>query len=513
VSPTKSAFDKSRHLKQRPRRPSFASPTKASLARNYPGLLSEREDLLAQGKQARAFVLGDKDTHSLPRPDATANVEGNQASSGAQRAHASEPQNVTPRARRTKAQNSPMAMENVSGEEADLPTPPLQRTAEEQDTPRRGILFSSPTKRPPLLKDPVKPSSLHFRAPSVQQDRSEIPLDEPIADELVDPIAEKKEEQSPDPELEKRKRARRRLLRDLKELESDVSRCTEEIVKIQGQSATHVLEPAEMEDLITFIDKISNSNGEADDGQPPAVSSLLCSFLPFATHHISPPRSKQTQQKPIASRRPLELDDPLPYLEMFTDFKMSTQLNLPRGRVFLGSNRVHQKHVVDMISPQKLLTASISMTIDVLTNSIIDLKVLRLPLWADRELGNFIRTRAEVKDLGSVGWAVGSYWSIAKKRAEFWHKCEISFRHLIPGWTSEHEENNALAALGKSIARKDLNRHLGRDELVLEDQHVLLKISWRITFDWTGEAESEISAEPAVPQVCESNSAVHQSVE
>ena len=51
------------------------------------------------------------------------------------------------------------------------------------------------------------------------------------------------------------------------------------------------------------------------------------------------------------------------------------------------------------------------------------------------------------------------------------------------------------------VSRRDLNRHLGRDSLILQDKHVLLKLHWRIAFDWTGEAESQVAAEPVFPKV------------
>lgn len=251
-----------------------------------------------------------------------------------------------------------------------------------------------------------------------------------------------------------------------------------------------------------FINKISNASTEADEQQPPAISSLLCSFLPFSTLAVPPPKSKEAAEKPVASHRPLDLDDPLPYLEMFTCFKWTTQLSLPRGRVFPASNRVHSKHTIDIAGPQKLLTSSISIVIDALTNSIIDLKILRLSSWAERELGSFMRAKAQEQDLGNACWAIGSYWEIARKRAEFWRKCVTAFGDLISGRTGEDTENVGLRETKKDISRRDLNRHLGRDILVLQDGHVLLKVSWKIGFDWTGEAESEIRVEPAVPQVC-----------
>lgn len=308
---------------------------------------NERADTLARGKEARAFVTGEEDGQPRSRLEPGKNGEERQASADALHPHVSKPQEVTPPTHGTAPQTKPLTRRHVSEEEPDPPTTPSQRTVEEQDTSRRRGLSSSPSKRPPL-RDPVKPSLLKTRAPAVQQDRSEIPLDEPIGTETSAPDFEQTERQPPDPELVKRKQEKNRLLQELQELQDDVSRCTEEITKIQRQPATHVLQPAEREDLVAFINKIGRPDAEADE-QTPAVSSLLCSFLPFSTRPIPLPVSKP-QQKPVASHRPLELDDPLPYLEMFTDFKISTQPDLPRGRVFPDSNRVHQKHVIDIVS-------------------------------------------------------------------------------------------------------------------------------------------------------------------
>jgi hypothetical protein len=189
---------------------------------------------------------------------------------------------------------------------------------------------------------------------------------------------------------------------------------------------------------------------------------------------------------------------------MFTSFKFSTQLGLPRAKVSPTSRRVHQKHAIDIVGPQKLLTAQVAVTVDAVANEVIDMHVLRLSQWAERELGTFLREKAQEKDLGNACWAFDSYWEIAKKRAQYWQKCEATFANLMVGRTREDIENRPLANQAKTISRKDLNRHLGRDTLVLQDKHVLLKLNWRIVFDWTGEAASEINVEPAFPQVCKS---------
>jgi hypothetical protein len=301
----------------------------------------------------------------------------------------------------------------------------------------------------------------------------------------------------PDPEVEKRKQEKARLQREVAELEVQVSRCIEEIVKEQQRDPGRALGPADSLDLQDFIMEVSGLSSEAKD--PPLVSNLLCSFLPFSTFAIPPPRPKQ-EEKLVPSHRPVELRDPLPYLEMFTSFKFSTRLSLPRGKVFPSSNRVHQKHSIDIVGPQKLLTAQMSVIIDALANEIIDMNIMRLSSWAERELGTFLRKRAADKDLSGASWAIESYWNIAQKRAQHWRRCETTFAHLLAGQTDEDAENvRPQARKDAKISRKDLNRHLGRDSLVLQDKHVLLKLNWRIGFDWTGEAESEVTIEPAFP--------------
>lgn len=485
-------------LRKPPRRPSFASPTKASLARNYPNLLpsrpasagspsrpSSRGDILARGKQARAFVLGET--------DAQENENQNTVPVGPQTA-----QNVTPRVRKALGRRSaPIITDSVDEEEPELPTTPSQRGLEEQDGPRRGVLFSSPTKRPPRVKNPTKQSPLQPNAPRVQKASSAQHLEDGPEDTDIDRRAEKK--QPPDPEVEKRRQEKARLQREMAELEDQVSRCTAEIVREQQRSPVEALPASDRSALRDFVAKISGADDEVEDAMP--VSSLLCSFLPFSTITIPQLRTKGAE-KPVASHRPIELADPLPYLEMFTSMKFTTQMSLPRGKILPSSKRVHQKHTIDIVGPQKLLTAQISITIDALANEIINMHILHLSPWAERELGTFLRKCAEERDISNACWAIESYWNIAQKRAHHWHRCETTFAHLLIGQTSEDTENTrAQAKQDTKMSRRNLNRHLGRDSLILQDKHVLLKLNWRIGFDWTGEAESKVTVEPAFPSV------------
>lgn len=495
-------------LRKPPRRPSFASPTKASLARNYPNLLparptssgspsrpNSRGEALARGKQTRAPVQSEDDI-----PGALGQATLEEDSTGGAQQGGNNSGTITPRSkRRIGGQRSGSIPSDAAGEEeTDLPTTPSQRGLEEQDGPRRGVLFSSPSKRPLRVKNPVKQSPLRPKAPAVQQVSHIQPLDNDTSDE---PVLENKVEtkEPPDPEVEQKRQEKKRLQHELAELEAQVSKCAEEIANEQRRGPKDVLLPPDRTSMTELLNSISGPDHKKQEKVP--VSNLLCSFLPFSTIAIRPPQRGQ-QTKKMPSHHPVELSDPLPYLEMFTSLKISTRLKLPSGKISLMKNRVNQEHIIDIHGPQKLLTAQISTVIDAIKSEAIDMQIVRLSSWAERELGTYLRMKAKEQDLGNACWAIDSYWNIASKRALYWHRCETTFAHLLARGTAEDTEN--LRPQGKQdakISRQDLNRHLHRETLVLQDKHVLLKLNWRITFDWAGEAESDVTIEPAFPSV------------
>jgi hypothetical protein len=187
---------------------------------------------------------------------------------------------------------------------------------------------------------------------------------------------------------------------------------------------------------------------------------------------------------------------------MFTSFTFSTRLSLPLTKPSHSSPRIHQTHTIDITGPQKLLTAQLSLTVDATTHTVTAMTLLSLSPWADGELGAFLRLQAREHALSTACWAIDSFWALARKRAMYWHKCTATFAHLLPGRTHAAAAAAAAATTPKhTLTRRDLTRHLGRDVLVLQDAHVVLKISWRISFDWTGEAASSVAVEHAVPRV------------
>lgn len=245
-------------LKKPPRRPSFASPTKASLARNYPNLLQRpttpssatpkqdnRGDILDRGKQARAYILGEAEVQQELGQEGSREDDPDQAVAGAQQSRVVRDPNTTPRSRRTKGHGTagPL-LGDADEDELDLPTTPSQRVIDERDTPRRGILFSSPSKRPPRLKEPVKQSPLKLRVEPVETPG----LVEKTGDD--EPGQKEKQRQPPDPELEKRKQEKAQLLSELENLEKDIKECTEEIGKLQDRASTNPLGSSERDGIM-----------------------------------------------------------------------------------------------------------------------------------------------------------------------------------------------------------------------------------------------------------------------
>lgn len=187
-------------LRKPPRRPSFASPTKTSLARNYPNLLLSRtpprDEFRPRTTQAREFALDGANTEEGAEEDAELLAESHG---------------------RPEAQSQ-----------------------------RLGTLSSLPSKRPPRTPGAIARSPLK-EASTVQENRFTRPTEE-----VLNIDGQDKRAQIPrwDPEIEKRKQEKARLQREAEELEAQVSRCTKEIVVEQQRAAADALLPAQRADYM-----------------------------------------------------------------------------------------------------------------------------------------------------------------------------------------------------------------------------------------------------------------------
>jgi hypothetical protein len=86
--------------------------------------------------------------------------------------------------------------------------------------------------------------------PKGAEPRAVTPVLEDTPDEAHAKVAPEKIKSSPDPELEKKKREKERLLQELRGLESDVAQCVAVIDKLQDRPDTHALGPAEKDNIM-----------------------------------------------------------------------------------------------------------------------------------------------------------------------------------------------------------------------------------------------------------------------
>jgi hypothetical protein len=264
------------------------------------------------------------------------------------------------------------------------------------------------------------------------------------------------------------------------------------------------------------------------------ISQLLTSFLPFEStknHAPIPPHHREEEDGP--SHYPLDLDDPLPYLQLFTPLKCETEIKLivPPESLKDTKNPL-QEHCITIKAPKDMLSITLKMILDPVSHVVTSLDIMEVSFWAEHELGTWIRKQAGARDIGSIAWAINSYWDLAQKRAKCWMHCQDVYSRLIGDGslgsssnaksekrmsrteTSENEESNAEEITGivqsssnkhGAIARtkkRALQRHLGIDSILFQNYEVAFRVEWRIDFDWTGNSESYIIANVGVPAVC-----------
>ncbi|KAI9656602.1 MAG: hypothetical protein M1821_004809 [Bathelium mastoideum] len=535
------------------------SPTKASLARFNPDLLNQttnassshsrsltRNEPATKKQNLRDYVLGARPTddesptvHTDEREEVTQTrgptdlaesiSYNNESYSGSQEVTSS-PSRPQPLAPSTRTNVMPTA-ETVE-EEADLPATPQGLENPEYDPPPRGILFSSPSKRPrrskslaqKLKSSPLKPINRPSPA-SQDNDPHSSPTRRSLPDsqnvdvirlaESVAPSAEPTRTVGMSDELRHKIRRRDKLKDELKSLTKNVESFETTIAALDNEDSETASQELDIEHLMALINPEEASNSNSLD-KPLPISQALLSFGPFSNLIKAGPIAPTDTDEDIPSHAPIELDDPLPRLRVFTPFTFSSQMSAPSQ----DSDNMMQTHIVQIRGPQKLFHARIQMTINTQHECISSLSVCSLPPWAETELGAWIRSPCTSRgptenDVSSICWAMGSYWEMAVKRAKCWVRCQDAFPRLLSDLsvsTKSQAKGTAAVDGGRGDEIEDTERteiqlspsrirqHLGRRSLTLRRDGVLLEVRWVIGFDWTGEAESEVSVDYACPE-------------
>jgi hypothetical protein len=366
-----------------------------------------------------------------------------------------------------------------------------------------------------------------------------------------------------DPHAEK-KRLRDQLLKEIDELQADVELAEEENERLrQHYTSTKAFEeptlPDEILDLL--IRTTAELRPEAPPPKPTSLLSSIRSFLPFAPRPRRPPIPLPKQEPDLPTHLPIKLEDPLPYLKLFTPLEYNSTITLlpptpPGSGTDDAPGPLLQNHDIQISAPFSLLSASLNLVVDTSRFSVASLSLASLTPAAEAELGTWIRARAGSegvlgKDVSAVCWAMGRWYEVAMRRARFWLECERRFgsgegrrrevlrlkevgrrrkagpragsRRIlrVEGGGAEgdgedgaegeavdggeiHDDEEGEDGVGKEKwTRKQIRQQMGRSVMILDDGKVELKIGWEIRFDWTGEAESYITGRARVPRGCE----------
>ncbi|KAI9827842.1 MAG: hypothetical protein M1832_004331 [Thelocarpon impressellum] len=303
------------------------------------------------------------------------------------------------------------------------------------------------------------------------------------------------------------------LQAELRGLREDIQRREFELAAASGREDSAEAE-AETEDLIALLISSNDESTLPPPSQSKAFSLSLSAFLPFSARPAAAatvPSLPVSDSGELPSHRPLDLANPLPYLQIFTPltFKSTTTVLPPSS----PPSSLLQHHLITATSPLHLLSATLSLTVDVATHSVEGLAIQALSPWADPELGPWLRARASGaneavgKDIAGVCWALGRFWEVAERRARFWTRCERAFPQLLdsvpskpaPAPPPEDDEDSDDGKGEARYTRRALLTHISRRHITLRREATTLHLGWEIVLDWTGEAEASIHASASLP--------------
>ncbi|SPO07490.1 uncharacterized protein DNG_10184 [Cephalotrichum gorgonifer] len=228
------------------------------------------------------------------------------------------------------------------------------------------------------------------------------------------------------------------------------------------------------------------------------------------------------------SHHPVQMtaSEELPFLQMFTPFTLTTS-GAPLSEDDMDNYTRHHTISLRATDFPALFSSQISLAVDLSDFSVSDLRVLRLDPNAEAELAPFVddlltRTdRAMSRNVALVCWAMGEWYRVAVKRAAFWHGLygevggagELAVENAGQLWRrrgvvvtreagAEGEGDEALVGVKEGTAG-DLLPYMGTVAATVPlgfcGDGVMVRIGWKISFDWTGDAQSKVDVAVGVP--------------
>ncbi|KOS47102.1 hypothetical protein ACN38_g1908 [Penicillium nordicum] len=539
----------------RSRRPSFQSPTKASLARSHPELLERAISRSPARRPAskdsaqqdpRKFGLRDRkalrpslnaSASPLTRPPGSEAPESspNKRSSGVQ-AFSKPPRRISRRILpgdfvfgspmpqpKNPESNTPerqLALELGSATrepdmdmgpdsslmdedilEPDLPPTPTQLGLEKAPDRPRGMLSSSPSRRQEkrakrrtanaLHESPLK--AVNFQSPPLE--------DLETAPDLGGISAAVREKRS---SREKSAADLRRLRNEVKELETWAKKI-ESDADLKGDSRG----------LDKFLSLLTSEEANRTSlpvlkTAPKSISSLLATLLPFSANIPRPKRELSSlPTNPFALQ---EASQSLPYLTAFAPLTLKTRTTRSSRR-----GELLETHTLTFSSPSPFPASLYNVTVVYETNpETQSLTSLSVPTGSDSKkrkvpetLRRWIDTRLENPllrlDVATLCWGINRYWESAITRARLWAHIDYKYGPRA----EQGRKDTAPESKNGVITLSELRRlvpHLDRSAMVIKpnssDSSPRVLLSNTLVLDeWTGEPQLRPEISVSIPGV------------
>lgn len=268
--------------------------------------------------------------------------------------------------------------------------------------------------------------------------------------------------------------------------------------------------------------------------QPPQSQQLLMTALnpmglvPFGTADTDNATNEELESLAnIKSHHPVVMtsEEELPYLQLFSPFEITTTIAAERtaGQPF------RQRRLINIRSRESppLFHSRIEMTVNPMSLEILELDVPAMDPAAKQELDPFVEkicsgrcNRSMQRNVGVLSWAMGEWHRIALQRAEGWARLEKELADknaffdaaakLRTGKRRLQEIDGPESTSAAPLKNADIIRFMGQQafEIAIDQDGdpssaAHIRLEWVIGFDWTGEAESKISALFGIPGKCE----------
>ncbi|KFA71627.1 hypothetical protein S40288_03647 [Stachybotrys chartarum IBT 40288] len=461
----------------RAKRPSFASPTKASLARHNPQILERRRSASpVKSSPARpAQPSADLASNRTAGPaDTSYDIPASEPAEDSPRSPPSDSNedndDSAPSARRFKGGLASTPLRSQA-KPAPRPLPPPEPEGEDENpflgralrrSPVTGISFPAPPEPelPPSAPDPITstpPRGIHS-SPLRWRDKGKAKKSSPLKAPPLRPAAEPRERLEQlaqdngapidsstdsarrvlrfDPNLDKRKE-RDSLRNELASLKKDLSTVRKENERIRLMQASGRILAATDEDNVVAAVRRHLMPRDANVQQITSQDLLKKALKPLGLLPVSKPRSLQSfvdlgpeDYSDIKSHHPVVMTarEELPYLQLFSEFTVDSN----SGIAMLPSTAdypLRQRYSITLRSRNipGLFSANIIMIVNAMNHTILELDVPSLEPAAKAELRPFIDkicmgdcNRSMQKNVGILSWAMGEWVRIAGQRALLW---------------------------------------------------------------------------------------------